>query len=228
MTTSKHYPVEDMTEAALWNGWDTLKEYLSIMEDHLQKTTEQFEASVNEQKKTLTPEQFNEFEIDHVEEYVYYRDEFPYILRNSFLVSAISLLEYDMGRICESLRKIKGIQKSWSDLRGDIFEKFKQYYKKANLPLSVNDPAWQEIQDYYLIRNCVVHNMGLINKNVKKFDELKNFVKKKDIIKERHIIFDDAAEQEIGLTENFCEEAVDTMQKFIDAAYKNAIRRLEK
>ena len=51
MTTSKHYPVEDMTEAALWNGWCTLKDYLSNMEDHLQKVTEQFEASVNEQKR---------------------------------------------------------------------------------------------------------------------------------------------------------------------------------
>jgi len=222
---SRDYIEDSMEIAILWE-WQTLKEYLNIMEDHLQKVTEQFEARVSEKKGTLTPGQFNEFEIDHVEEWVYYYDEFPYILRNSFFVSAYSLLEFDIDVICRKLKRTKEIPINLSDLYGDLLKRLKLYFKLAAVEYSFNGKTWKEINEYSKLRNCIIHNNGLLKKDDKDYKSLINYVKRKDIIKERVIISVEAAEQEIGLTEKFCKEAVDTMQKFIDAAYKDSIRRL--
>jgi len=215
---------ESTMEVALWNGWDTLNEYLNSMEGYLQKATKQFKARVNKQKKTLTPEQFNEFTIDHVEEYVYYYDEFPYILHNSFFVSAYFLLEYDIGMICRDLKDRHKIPISLSDLKPDLLKRAKLYYKLAGLDLSCDMQILQEITDYARVRHCIVHSNGLLKENDKDYKALIEYINKRGLIKKRQIISNDA-EQEIGLTEKFCKEAVDTMQKFVDAVYKTSMTK---
>lgn len=194
---------ESTMEVALWNGWDTLNEYLNSMEGYLQKATKQFEARVNKQKRTLTPEQFNEFTIDYVEESIFYCDEFPKIVRNSFFVSAYSLLEFDKGRIRRMLRKAK--------------------QKPTNLSGLIDSEICQEINNYSKVRNCVVHNNGLVKESDRDYKALIEYISKKGLIMERSIIVDETAEPEIGLTKEFCKEAVDTMQKFVDAVYKTSM-----
>lgn len=208
MTSNSGYICEDSTEAALWNGWDTLKEYLRSVEEYLQKTTEQFDARVSDKEKTLTPGQFNEFMIDHVEEYIFYYDEFPYILRNSFFVSAYSLLDFDKGRIRRMLREAK--------------------QKPTNLSGLIDRGICKEINKYCKLRNCIVHENGFPKETDRDGKSLIGYIRKKGLIKERFIISDNMSELEVGLTKEFCKEAVDTMQKFIDAVYKGSIRRLEK
>jgi hypothetical protein len=229
MVDNSHLPIEDMTESALWNSWATLKDYLSNMEDHLQKVTEQFEARVSDKTKTLTPGQFNEFMIDHVEEYIFYYDEFPYILRNSFFVSVYSLLEFDIDIVCRELKRTKEIPINLSDLYGDLLKRLKLYFKLAAVEYSFNNSkTWKEINKYSKLRNCIVHSNGLLKKDDKDYKALIEYVPKRGLIKERVIISGNVLEVELGLTKEFCKEVVDTMQKFIDAAYKESIRRPEK
>lgn len=208
MTSNSGYICEDSTEAALWTGWDTLREYLCRVEEYLQKATEQFEARVSDKKKTLTPGQFNEFMIDHVEEYIFYYDEFPYILRNSFFVSAYSLLDFDKGRIRRMLREAK--------------------QKQTNLSGLIDRGICKEINYYCKLRNCIVHENGFPKESDGDYKPLIRYIRGKDLVKERFIQSNEEVEREIGLTKEFCKEAVDTMQKFIDAVYKDSIKRLEK
>lgn len=217
--------IDNSKEAALYSGWETLKEYLSSMEDYLKKATEQFEARVSEQEKTLTSEQFHEFEIDHVEESIFYRDEFPKIVRNSFFVSAYSLFESNLGRICGKLKSEKKVPIGWKDLQGSTLNQFKLYTKLAGLDLPCDDKTWQEIKKYSEVRNSIVHDNGLLKEDKK---ELAQYAKGKGLIMERSIIVDEATESEIGLTEHFCKEVVNTMQGFILAAYKASKTREKK
>ena len=133
-TYNSDHIIESTKELALYSGWGILKEYMSDMEDYLHETTEAFESDINEQKKTLTPEQLNQFHIDHVWDYVYYYDEFPYILRNSFFLSAYALFEVDRGMIRRMLRKAK--QK----------------------PSELSPP----IDNYSKLRNCIAHTNGCL------------------------------------------------------------------
>ena len=83
--------------------FDELKEYLDITEKYLEKAKSDFETSANEQAKELStanPDlRTDEINDIHSNDYWRYSERFPRILRNSFLVSAISLLEYEINVI---------------------------------------------------------------------------------------------------------------------------------
>lgn len=185
-----------------------LKEYLEITEKYLQKAKSDFEAWVNGQASKISAEERNDFNEFYIDQYWRYSERFPRILRNSFLISAHSLLEHEMAQICKRLKMERQIPLSWSDLKGDVFERFKRYCKLANLPLLYNDSTWQEINNYYMVRNCIVHQNGLV-KNLQKDRDFVNYVTQKGIIS------DDAIEQEIALTEQFCREVIKTMEAFL-------------
>ena len=199
---------------------DELKEYLGITEKYLRKAKTDFEAWTDKQLKELPPEQHQEFYDVYQEDYWRHEEKFPRILRNSFLVSALSLLEYEMNVICRRLKKEKQRRISWRDLRFDVLEQFKEYCNLAGLSLPYDDPTWQEINNYYMVRNCIVHNSGLI-KGAKREQELRDYISRKNIISQ------DTIEQEITLTGQFCEEGINTMQDFLAKVYKAYVNQKE-
>ena len=191
---------------------EKLKQCLYVTEKYLEKAKEEFEAkSYEELGLTLLP-QDTKNEV-YSEELWYYTMKFPRILRNSFLVTAHSLLEYELNVICRKLKKACQIPISWSDLKGDKLEQAKSYFKLAGLDLSFNNPTWQEISNYYLVRNCIVHNNGLIA-GVQKEQALCDYINRKKIISE------DTIEEEIALTASFCKGVIDTMQYFLNDVYE--------
>lgn len=215
--------IDTVEEAVLYGGWTLLQDYLSTTGKYLREATEKFETRVREQERGLAPAQFNEFEIDHVDENIFYHDELPYILHNSFFVSAYFLLEYDIKKICKVLKDRKQIPINLSNLKGNLLDRLKLYFKLAGLDFS--NKIWPEITNYAKVRNCIVHSNGLLKESDRDYKELIKYIRKEGLIKERVIISGEAAEQEIGLTEKFCKEVVETMQKFIDAAYKDSMMK---
>lgn len=156
----------------------------------------------------LPPEERDEFGEFYSDTYWDYAETFPTILRNSFLVSTYSLLEQKMAFICEQLQKDKSLTVSWKDLKGDTLEQFKKYCNLASLPLSFNNQAWQEINNYSLVRNCIVHNNGLIE-GFREERKLHAYAKAKNIISKELI------RKQIILTEQFCEEVIKTIKAFL-------------
>jgi hypothetical protein len=193
--------------------WDDLEEFLTKLEESLQKALVEFEAKYYKEVKKFTPAQRQEFDDLYAEDYWRYGVGFPRILRNSFLVSACSLLEYEIGMICKRLQQKKKIPISCSDLRGDVLERAKLYCKLVGLDFPADDSTWQEVNHYIKVRNCVVHKNGL----------LKEFQGDKDLISyitRKGIISQDTIEQEIALTEQFCRDVVKTMRKFLEELHK--------
>lgn len=184
---------------------DELKDYLDVTEKYLAKTEAEFTVQYDEEIKKRAPEDEEEFRQLHQYEYQQYTEKFPRILCNSFLVSACSLLEYEIEDICKRLQKEKQIPISWSDLKGNILERAKNYFKLAGLNLSYNDQIWHEINYYSQLRNCIVHDNGLLRKDDK---NLINYVKEKSIISQKLL-------REVALTPQFCREVVETMQTFL-------------
>ena len=192
---------------------DELKNYLDITEKYLQKAKADFEAWSDEQVKELPAEKRQEFYDLYYYDYWQYAEKFPRILRNSFLVSALTLLEDEMSRICRRLKERQQIPINLSDLRGNALEQAKLYFKCAKLNLKFNDKVWQEIQNYYLVRHCIVHNNSLI-KGTKKERALHSYTSRKNIISSRPSWRGDKIE-EVALTPQFCKEVVETIQVFL-------------
>ncbi len=203
-------PIEDDVEISLGWGWGYLEEYIDKVEASLKEATKRFEASAKR------------IDEDSAFDYQLYYDELPYILRNSFFVSAYSLLEYDLRMICKNIKDKNKLPISLNDLRGNILDQVKLFLQQMQIDLACENITWEEIINYCLIRNCIVHNNGFIKEDNR---DLKEYVKKKGLMKEREIVFDDVVEKEIGLTDNFCREAVKTMDKFIIDTYKTSIRK---
>ncbi len=188
---------------------DELEEYLKITEEYLRKAKTDFGTWFDEKTKGFTPKERNEFYESYGADYWQYAETFPRILRNSFFVSAYSLLEYEMDVICRWLKKDKQLPISLSDLRGDTPDQFKNYCKLARLEFPFNGRLWQEINNYRRIRNCIVHNRGLIER-AREERELRAYIIRKGIISQ------DTIAQEIALTEQFCKKVVKTIGVFLN------------
>ncbi|OGO23858.1 MAG: hypothetical protein A2144_08530 [Chloroflexi bacterium RBG_16_50_9] len=203
--------------------FDELEKYLDITEQYLQKAKNDFEAESGERLKGLPAKKRQEYYDFSDEDYWQYAEKFPRILRNSFFVSAISLLEYEMNILCNRLKKEQGIRINLSDLRGDILERTKKYFENAGLEFPVRDRTWQEINHYYNVRNCIVHANGLVM-------ELRDNDRKTLVpfIKSKHIISQDNIIEEIALTPEFCKEVIETIQSFLVELEKNINLKLNR
>ncbi len=191
---------------------EKLKQCLYVTEEYLGKAKEEFEAKsceelgLNLYPKDVCDDIYNE-------EQWYYAVKFPRIVRNSFLVTTLSLLEYEINVICNKLKIMQTIPINLSDLKGDVLDRTKIFYKLAGLDLQDNNLNWQEINKYYLVRNCIAHNNGLIS-GVKKEKELRVYITRKKIISE------DKIDEEIALTASFCKEVIKTIQYFLNDVYE--------
>jgi len=190
-----------------------LKEYLKKMEKAIQEAERQFRSKFDEDLKKvseLTDEHKQSFYEYYAEQYYNY-EEFPRILRNSLLVSIISLFEFELDFICKILIQEQGLEENWRDLRGSILDKIKTFCKRVEIDITTNEQAWRELKNLYLVRNCIVHNSGLIkgSKNEKK---LRGYTEQKGIIS-------DEDEREIDLTEQFCQEAIEITTSFTDKVW---------
>ncbi len=214
------YFIEDSFEASIQNGWDTLSQYLSNIEEYINKTTKEYEIRVREVTGKLTPERLREYTIDHVDEQVFYKDEFPFIIRNAYLVSACSLFETDTKIMCKKLKDAKNLTKDLSDLEGNLLERIQKYFKLAGIDVNYG-VDWKVIPNYIKVRNCIVHNNGVINSD-KKCPVV--FIKQEGLVKEREIQSGDEADSEIGLTAAFCQEVTRTMAKFLNIACKDSTK----
>jgi len=199
-------------------GWQELEEYLNMTEKYLRIAKSHFETSANERAKELSAANpdLRADEIDDIlsNEYWDYAETFPRIFRSSFFVSAYSLLEHKMAFICRQLQEDKGLPLSWSDLKGNTLEQFKLYCKLADLELSYNSETWQEIQHYCMLRNCIVHNRGLVH-GARQERELQAYASRKNIVEDLFVGLSTRSQPQIALTAEFCKEVTKTIWAFL-------------
>jgi len=190
-----------------------LEEYLNTTEKYLQIAKNDLETRLDERVKGLSPQEREELSDFYSDEYWRYSERFPRILRNSFLVSAQSLLEYELDVFCEKIKKEQQIPINWRDLKGDTLERAKLYFQLAKFRVSYDDRTWQEINRYSEIRNCIVHKNGLIE-GFQRNKDLINYINKNGIISQ------DTIKKEMALTEKFCKDVIQTLRDFLDNIYK--------
>lgn len=206
---------------------DELKEYLNVTEKYLKNAKEDFEVRSNEHIKQLSDEDRQEFDDFLNYTYEQYSETFPRILRSSFFVSAISLFENEIDQISKKIKREQKIPINISDLNGNLFTKLKLYCKLAELPMSFDNPTWNTINNYYTLRNCIVHNNGFIS-GWRDEQKILPYVKKKNIVDELIFFPSIRPTKVIALSEQFCKEVLETMQSFIVELEKKIDRKRTK
>ena len=195
-----------------------LKEYLDVTEKYLQKAKSDFETSANEQANKLSTANPNlrADEINDIlsNDYWRYTETFPRILRSSFLVSVISLFENEVEQISQRIKREREIPINLADLNGNLLNKVKMYCKIADLSISFGNRTWNEINNYYMVRNCIVHNNGFIS-GFRDEKKMIAYAKEKEIVDRLMAIPSIRPRAIIALSEQFCKEVIQTIQDFL-------------
>lgn len=201
------------------SGLDELEGYLKVTEEYLQKARSEFNTRLDEELKLIPSEERDEFNEFYGELDWNYAEVFPRIMRSSFFVAAYSLLEHKMDIICMYIQKEQGIPTNWRDSRGSTIDQFKRYCKRAGLSLTYDDQNWQEINNYRIIRNCIVHNRGLI-KGVRQERELQAYANRKNIIEDLMVGLSIRSQLQIVLTKEYCKDVTKTIWAFLNNVLK--------
>ena len=138
----------------------TIESFLMVIEDFLDKESTSFRKYCERQDLSFFKE--GKFEI-HQKNLDYY---FPNQLRKSLFVNVFSLIEYRLRIACEYIQKrdnLPPFEKSEANKKStSLIERYRRYLVKIAQVSVAGSEEWKEICDYNKLRNCFVHNQGLL------------------------------------------------------------------
>lgn len=163
--------------------------------------------------------------------YNVYREIYPGFFNNSFAISACSLFEHQIKKLCDLIKEEHKLPVAWDDMeRAPVPTKAKRFLSFAGVILKDDPPGsfqhwistsipgknnltikelWQELENYFMVRNCLAHHNGMIQK-LRKPDKVRGYAI------EKGILIDKAGQLELRLTDGFNKGMCDTMEKFFD------------
>lgn len=156
-----------------------------------------------------------------------YSEYYPNIFRNAFITTACAQYEFQIKKICDLIKEEHKIPLEWDVMIGSVPIKTKRFLVFAGINLQEDPPGsiqyllfagtsgkpmtikelWCEIENYFLVRNCITHHNGLIQK-MRNPERLISYATKKGILK------DDGKQTELQLTQDFNKEVCDNMMRF--------------
>jgi hypothetical protein len=205
----------DTIDFVLNKEWLFLHQYLYRIELYLIDERDSFDSWIMARGEELSPKQYEEFceeFYNNSEELLLLNEEFPQFLHNSFLVTTYSLLEHHLKIICKLLEEKQKISININNLQGTILERIRLFWKLTKIDFPADNGTWEALNNYSIVRNCIVHNNGTIKKDDK---YLIDYANKKGLVSSSN------NDLELILTRNFCEESLQTMQKFIITLYNS-------
>jgi hypothetical protein len=182
--------------------------YHQIIEDTLAKQAKEFDKTL----LTLDDEEGDAFVDAHIDEIQNYSITFPNFHRKSLFLSIYSFMEYQLVKMCEYINDKQNIGLKYNELQGSTLQKIQKYLKyvvKMHFPETLE---WRQIYDYSLIRNCIVHNIGTVNR--------KKDLKLLKIIEANQHIRINTNNNLIMIHKGYCEEFLKIVQVFLDDLIK--------
>jgi len=102
-------------------------------------------------------------------------------------------------------------RRSLSDVKGKGINQAKSYLTTdLGVKAAFNMHEWSEIQEYNRLRNCLVHNEGAVKKS-------RNETALRAYVKGKSTLSLNSPDDEIILSKEFCEEALNVVGRFLRA-----------
>jgi hypothetical protein len=214
----------------LVGDFELFSEYLEIMENFIETEQKKYADQSRELKqkrfqqmrKDVEAGKQVDFEFQQIpseEQYadmqVQFLDQFYDILRKSFFVALYAFFESRLRDECCN-RKGKDVLLSFSEIKGSVTEKTEIYWEKVLMFRFPRTSYWGDIhKGYRLLRNCIVHNEGLLNEDFTTGrGDLKKFIDRKEY---KPLL--SLQGEAIVLHKGFCEKALETIEKFFDSLF---------
>ena len=179
-------------------------------------------------------EKGREYDTQQMKEFHKVFDEvYPGYFHNSFLVTACSLFEHEVKRVWRFIEEEHYVPVTWDDINGPVPVRMQQLLNLAGVSLKDDPPRielpspdfkpvevydrnrilvstlWEDLKYYYRLRNCIVHNNGLVHK-AKGSESITKYANEKGILVEKE------GQLELKLNESFNIAVCNTMGTFFD------------
>jgi hypothetical protein len=209
-------------------SFHNLKLYNEHVTDSLKRSSNDSRAYI-ERLEAIYKNKQQRFDKQHWQKYLeIYENIYPNIFNNSFLISACSLFELQAQKVCAVIEEEHKIPIKWDDMEGNAFIKTKRFLVYAGVVLKDDAPgsfqSWlfinmpiekkltvkellYDLEHYFLVRNCIVHQNGIINK-------WRNQEKLKEYAIDNSIYQENPESQQIALNETFKIEVCNNMGLF--------------
>lgn len=113
-------------------------------------------------------------------EYDKFAESFPSILYNSIYISVWAFMEQEIKGYCKAMQKTMKLDIGLSDLSGALIDRFNKYTKSIlGLKYGFEGHFIEDMKAMYEIRNCLVHNDGIVPEN--KIPTVKKYVNRSKI-----------------------------------------------
>ncbi len=158
---------------------------------------------------------------------------YPGYFHNSFLVTACSLFEHEVKRVWGFIEEEHHVLVTWDDIKGPVPVRMQQLLNLAGVPLKDDPPRielsspnfkpvevydrnrigvstlWEDLKYCYRLRNCIVHNNGLVHK-ARGSESIAKYANEKGVLVEKE------GQWELTLNESFNVAVCYTMGTFFD------------
>jgi hypothetical protein len=189
---------------------DSFRNYLTVMEDFLQKYSQDFQKKVSKHLNELGKDQQTVYVEWHADELETIEKDFPRILRYSCFTLLYSLVETNLEKICNYVRSSMSLALAPKDLVGKGVERSRVYLKEvANVEFPDSTSEWNEIKNYNLVRNSIVHRQGILtdSEDSRKIEKYISSKKNLEVYNDGHL-------EKIEIKQGFCEEAANIILSF--------------
>lgn len=166
-------------------------------------------------------EKGKEYDKQHMGEFHKIFDEvYPEYFHNSFLVTACSLFEHQAKKVWAFIQEEHNVPITWDDFRDPVPARMQKLLNFAGVVLKdvppriellppdfnpttvyddnriVTSTLWKDLRYYYRLRNCIVHNNGLVHR-------ARGSASIQQYASERGILVEKEGQREVQLNESF-------------------------
>ena len=144
-----------------------------------------------------------------------YEVSFGEILRKSFIVTLVIILELEIGTYCDEFKDQLHLKIGWKDFRGAALDRFKIFIDKLiGIKLSISNNTWKDLHSIVAIRNCLVHADGCL-KNFSEANEIIDFSRRYSSLEIQYDF--------VQISLRTCEYCLGIVLDFIEAIYGDAL-----
>jgi hypothetical protein len=109
-----------------------------------------------------------------------FSESFPSVLYNSIYISVWAFVEHEIKGYCKAMQKTMKLDIGLSDLSEALIDRFNKYTKSIlGLKYGFEEHFIEDMKAMYEIRNCLVHNDGIVPQN--KIPTVKKYVSRSKI-----------------------------------------------
>lgn len=213
------------------HSFSLLKFYYNEIIDLLHRRATDFHKFTDQVEKDNKERQRPFDKASWLKHYDVYSEYYPNLFSNSFILSACTLFEFHIKKICDLVKEEHKVPLEWDDMRGSVPTRTKSFLWHGGIIIRDDPPAivlpppdfvptevfdekrfvadelWLNMENYFRVRNCIAHHGGSISRM-----RYQNRIS--EYASDKGILIENKDQKELKISHDFNKEVCDTMMKF--------------